>query len=464
MAKCDLTIELNDPDRVYLGGGTIEGVVRVTCDTDVNCKGLQVKSVWRTHGKGNVDSGDVGSETLFAGTWTAGQQSEYRFELPIADWPPTYHGNFLNVDHYIDARASVPWSLDPKASVPFVVKPRIQDENAKPTRTVVEASGVAKFVIGGVVLIILVILATAGLILAFLLIPLAIIGAGIWFVRSFLPKYLLGDVQVEFAPENISAGESIDGRLIVTPKKVVAVNGVTFALQGREQCVSGSGSNRTTHKHVFFENVQALQESTTLAAGKENAFPFSVAIPDDAPCSLDLRDNELIWSSTLRIDIPRWPDWKQEIPIKVVPSIDGTLDENRDPATIGSANEQAAMGDASSAVELTFDETARHIYSVRNDRSQLETLVEAVSGLSFELAAIVERRLLYSGDDDPHVYPDGYAVWARYPDPELPLVLYIPHDLSDEFEQIGSEEWRGRGKIVGWDSLHQRLQLKLEAS
>ncbi len=91
-------------------------------------------------------------------------------------------------------------------------------------------------------------------------------------------------------------------------------------------------------------------------------------------------------------------------------------------------------------------------------------LVEAVAGLSFTMEAIVERRLLYSGDDDPHVFQDGYAVWAHYPEPPLPLVLYVPHQLADEFEQIGRDVWRGRGTIVGWDQRHRRLQVKLEVS
>ncbi|MGB7327718.1 MAG: hypothetical protein WBD31_22765, partial [Rubripirellula sp.] len=59
------------------------------------------------------------------------------------------------------------------------------------------------------------------------------------------------------------------------------------------------------------------------------------------------------------------------------------------------------------------------------------------------------------------VYKVGFAVWARYPEPPLPLVLYVPHHLGDEFEQSGRGLWRGRGTIVGWDGLHGRLQIKL---
>ena len=42
MAKCDLSIELDDPKAVHPGGGTICGVVRVNVDADVKCNGLEV--------------------------------------------------------------------------------------------------------------------------------------------------------------------------------------------------------------------------------------------------------------------------------------------------------------------------------------------------------------------------------------------------------------------------------------
>ena len=123
---------------------------------------------------------------------------------------------------------------------------------------------------------------------------------------------------------------------------------------------------------------------------------------------------------------------------------------------------QPAGADSTADGGITFAETAEHIWSVRDDVEQVETLVDAVSGLTFQLEAFVERRLLYSGDEDPHVYEDGYAVWAHHTEPPLPMVLYVPHELADEFEQIGRDKWAGRGTIVGWDNAHRRLQIKLE--
>jgi hypothetical protein len=236
---------------------------------------------------------------------------------------------------------------------------------------------------------------------------------------------------------------------------------VTLHFKAREQCVSGSGSNRTTHNHIFFEQLETLQEATTLRAGDEHRFPLSVQLPENAPHSIDLNDNDLIWSATLRVDIPRWPDWVKEIPLLVVPSgepveIQVSRPEQSSPQAVAAPQQNEATDGG-----ITFAETASHLWGLRGDREQLETLVEAVSGLTFNLEAVIERRLLYGGDEDPHLYKDGYAVWAHFTDPELRLVLYVPHELGDEFEQAQRGVWSGRGTVVGWDSLHGRLQVKL---
>lgn len=466
MAKCDVSIELDEPDRVHPGGGKVTGTVRVHVDADVHCSGLEVKSVWRTHGRGNVDSGETGSVVLFTGEWQAGQTLDYRFELPIADWPPTYHGHYLNIDHYIDARAKIPWAFDPKASVPLRMTPTCGPEGAMVDKNVIEITGLARGVTGCVVLGAFVIpcvalLASFGpLVLVVLVIPA--LGGAVWLIRNLLPKYVLGEVRYEVASDELSPGERVVGELVIRPRKSVSVNGVTMDFQARERCISGSGSNRTTHKHVFFQTSLRLQEATTLAAGTEHRFPFQVELPADAPYSIELDANALIWSANLRVDIPRWPDWVKEIPVRVVPSTtrsrDRISESKRDSAaTVASTDSQVATDGT-----ITFAETAQHIWSLRDDREQVEALVEAVSGLTFDLEAKIERRLLYAGDEDPHVYRDGYAVWAHYPDPKLAMVLYVPHELADDFEQTGRENWRGRGTIVGWDGLHGRLQLKLD--
>jgi hypothetical protein len=307
--------------------------------------------------------------------------------------------------------------------------------------------------------------------IALVFLGLPLLGACAWFVKAFLPKYLLGNVECEIVADQAVPGESIEGKLVIRPRKNVSINAITMNFQAMEKCISGSGSNRKTHKHVFYDRVETLQPATTLQAGQEHRFPFSVTLPSEAPYSLDLDDNNLIWSSNLRVDIPRWPDWTRELKLTVVPSGESVDSQTiKAPIAAGSPSQIAPVGESllesnagsDVASDLTFDETAGHLWALRENRDQLATLVEAVTGLSFELAAEIERRLLYGGDDDPHVYEDGYAIWAHYPDPPVPMVLYVPHDLADEFEHFGTAQWRGRGTIVGWDSLHGRLQVKVD--
>jgi hypothetical protein len=492
MAKCDLSIELDQPDAVYEGGGTIAGVVRVIADGDVNCSALEVQSGWRTHGRGNIASGTGEQTTLFSGQWHAGERYEYRFELSIAEWPPSYHGHYLNVDHFIDARAKIPWGYDPTASAPFLMRPVREGEGARVSKNVTEMNGLVGWIVGflamGLLIAFLVGMIVAGpFALVFLAFPL--LGGVIWFFRKFLPRWLLGEVRGHFPIEMVSPGESAEGELTIEPKRGVSINGITLVFRAREECVSGSGSNRKTHTYVLFERTEVLEDAITLAPGVKHRFPLNVTFPPDAPFTLDLDDNQLIWSATLRVDIPKWPDWVNEIPLKVVPSakvpseqlsqgVSGAAAASAPPAISRSdsaADQQTIRGSqgrgraegGSAGVEdetVTFAETASHLWSARDQHDQVELLVEAVCGLTFDLEAVIERRLLYSGDDDPHVYADGYAVWAHHTKPPLPLVLYVPHALADEFEQIGRDTWRGRGTIVGWDQRHGRLQVKVEVA
>ncbi len=461
MAKCDLSIQLDDPKTVYPGGGKISGTVRVHADKDVNCKGLELSTVWKTHGRGNVATGTVDTQTVYSGEWRAGEQPEYRFELKIGDWPPSYHGHYLSIDHYVDARAHIPWGFDPKASEPFLMRPTCGPEGATVAGGSTELSGPIGCIIGGVILAAFVgfgiaMLATVGFFALIFIVPIGLIGGSIWFIRFFLPKWALGDVSCQLEQETVEPGSQINGHLVIRPKKNVSINGITMKLEAREEVVSGSGSNRTTHRNVFLEKEQTLQAATVLQAGVEHRFPLDVTLPGDAPYSVDLSDNNLTWSTKVRVDIPRWPDWTKDLKILVVPS--GAPLPQPEPSRAAAVEAAPAPSESG----ITFAETAQHIWSVREDDEQVETLVDAVSGLTFQVEAFVERRLLYGGEEDPHVYEDGYAIWAHHSEPPLPLVLYVPHELADEFEQIGRDRWSGRGTIVGWDHQHRRLQVKVE--
>ncbi|MEM9587508.1 MAG: sporulation protein [Planctomycetota bacterium] len=470
MAKCDLSIELDEPDRVYYGDEMIQGRVNVRVSDDVRCDGLVVGSGWKTHGRGNVAKMSTEEKTLYTGEWKAGQQATYPFQLPVAPWPPSYHGHYLNIDHCIDVRAKIPWAFDPKASVQFLMKSNGGPDNAKKVTNAVELKGASGAIIGIVILTVFIgVFTFMAFVNPFFLIFLGIIGPlaiGFFVFKFILPYVMLGKVEHVVESEQVTPGQPLRGEIVMTPKRSVQLNGITISLKGQEVCISGSGSNRSTHRHVFYQDTVRLAERTQLQPGVERRFAFAVPIPDKAPYSIDLDDNDIQWSGDLRVDIPRWPDWTQSLKVQVVPPTVG--EEQHEPTEsatdlseqIPAGRENAAAADGPDA-ELTFAETAGHLWAAKGDRKQTEILVEAVTGITFPIEVFVERRLLYSGEDDSHLDPDGYAVWAHYKEPPLKLVLYVPHDLADDFEQAGRDLWKGRGMIVGYDSQHRRLQVKL---
>ncbi|MCO8121866.1 hypothetical protein NHH03_08975 [Stieleria sp. TO1_6] len=475
MAKCDLSIELDEPDRVYVGGDVITGTLHVMADSDVNCTGLEIQANWRTHGRGNVARGKSPWTTLFVGQWLSGQRESYRFELEVSDWPPSYHGNFINVDHYVDARAKIPWAFDPKASQEFLMRPISGPDPAK-TKAPSALGGCIGY---GVFLVVIsfFVVGMGGMVVGLLTNPIValIVGLVVFPIialiaaRSLLPKWLLGDVQVELITPHVAPGQRVRATFSFQPRRSFKLNAITADLKGTEVCVSGSGSNRTTHRNVFFEQQHVLQEGARLEAGQRQEFELDFKLPGDVPYSFDLSDNNLNWTIGLRVDIPRWPDWTKTLKLHVYPDrdavqpaaaieSDNVRGHSDDPAVSvgGGADSPSAKHD-----EITFAETATHLWQLRGDAEQIDVLVDAVTGMTFEIDTYVERRLLYSGDEDPHLYKGGYAVWARHSDPPLPLVLYVPHDLGDEFEQAGRDLWHCRGTIVGWDHQHRRLQIKV---
>ena len=459
MSKPKLSIELADPDRVYRDGDTVTGIVRVEIDKDVMCSGLVIESVWRTHGRGNVNTGPGQSVTAFQGQWRAGERLEYPFELRVADWPPSYHGHYLNVDHYVDARAKIAWAFDPKASAAFVMRPTTPESHQSKSAMQIN-SVAAKSVIVIVVLSVLAgfMCAAVGVIVAIgwfatplLLLPVG--GIAFWVLRVWLPKYLLGNVVFNLVNSDVGAGDVLAGELVLKPRRSVQINGITVKAEGLEQVVSGSGSNQTTHRHPFFDHQETVREAGSLTAGAELRLPIRFKVPRDAPYSLDLPSNKLIWKLELRIDIPRWPDWVKRSVFSVVPSGEAAT-QSTPPISKPDDLAESTSG-------ITFQETTNHLWQVRDDANQRDVLVDAVRGMTFSVSAIVERRLLYGGDHDVNPFPGGHSVWARAPDPGLPLVLFVPHDMGDEFEQLGRQQWSGVAKVVGWDTDHGRLQLAL---
>lgn len=386
MAKCQLTVVLDEPGRPCVGGEKVRGTVVVRADQAVTCRGLDVTSCWATHGAGNVDRGEIDHVTLFQGPWDEGQEYRYPFEVDTAAWPPSYYGRLLNVGQFIEARAKLSWATDPKATVEIPVVVTAAPESLTPV-TKSRPPSLVGWIVGLVLglLLLVPLLMLLGMAILFLLPLVAIGGAVTWFVWSYLPTRLTGRVECEVLPLRVAAGDAIKGSVRFTPRRSLTVNAITWKVTATERCEAGSGSNRKTHTHVAVQESRQLAEAGLLEAGVPQTYAFEFPVPSTAPPSLKFNDNKLTWEAELRIDIPGWPDWVKTFTLTVTPASNTVEHRPKEPETTAPAESG-----------LTFDEVAKLISALEADPVRRKLVVDKLTGQSFHVTLDLDSP---EGDD-----------------------------------------------------------------
>lgn len=462
MAACDLTVIIDDENKQRVAGEPVTGTVVVKVNQDVNCKALEVTSYWATHGRGNVARGDVETATLFQGMWQTGQEYRYTFKLNSATWPPTYYGNYLNVSHYIGARARVPWSTDPKTETEFTVAFADSPPDLSPTAIKKKGAGILGWLIGGVIVVLL--LGLLAMVLLVLVPIFLIAAAGFWFFKIYLPKQLTGSIDLAVEPKFLKRGQTLKGTCQFTPKRSVRINGINWTVTCVEKCVSGSGSNRSTHTHEVLRKTLQLADQGTLPSGQPRKFDFTFRLPSSAPPSLKFTDNELTWSSELRIDIPKWPDWNKAIPFVVAaPSA-------KDPASTAGADSQTVSSDADDDPWLT--EVLNQVHDSKDDPERLETVLGAIKSHVFKVNLDIQGEMdepfdyfdesADSEDDDSESESESETenYWTAAVDSRRNARLALrwsknPSDLH------WTDGWQGSATVVGVDQDSDRIMMRV---
>lgn len=323
MSKCDLTIVFDRPDRQYRGGEEVTGSVQVSVNADVLCEGLSIEHRWQTHGRGNRATGPRLSSVVFKGQWRAGESVSYPFRFTAPNGPPTYRGHYLNIDHYVRARADIPWALDPKTEEEYTLLPGVGQYGNLPdvktgqgnaVQTGLKSFGIPigiAMICGGVIIPLFgIVLIPGGCIVLF------------FALRQVMAEKKLGKVDLHCGPSEVAPGSDLPVRLFFTPSTAGQLNQITAKLTGVERCVSGSGTNKSTHTHKLHNRTVTLCGQRELQPNQPVALECHVPIPQTTAFSFSAHHNDLIWQLEIRIDIPLWPDWIEKRILTVRPGVE----------------------------------------------------------------------------------------------------------------------------------------------
>ncbi len=491
MSKCDLRIEFDRKDRKYSGGETVTGRVLIRMHEAVKSTGITLTHQWRTHGRGNVTSGPNESVELEAARmYSPGETHELSFSVPSPTHPVTYHGTMINVDHYVSVQMNVPWAFNPKAEEEYVLvagEPPAHFVGSRSaiialTPTAGTSSIVGKAVLGIIVAALLMVVAA----FALFLLPIILIVAGfIWFRKKALAGRL-GEVKLSIPHVVVAPGEQWTAKIQFQPRKQFRINSIGLTLLGKESATSGSGTKSTTHTHKILEQKTVVRSNDMLTAGELVSEEFTFEFPTTDAFSLELSDNKIQWTATVRIDIPSFPDWSKTQPLQVVPETflrnltDAPLmtssDSNAFPmgkphtslAPPVSASGSLESEDEESPESVTQEMSAELLQLVatmnaapRHGNARGDIVSNAAEQI-FDAAILIDRvtSLMGAPVKDPR-YEYGKSVTGTIDGTDQAIQVNTLESQNNEIDDLRRGDiWQTRLMLIDWDSLYNRINAR----
>jgi hypothetical protein len=318
MSKCDISIEFDAENRTYRGGDTVSGEVHVQVNKDTTSNGIQLTHYWTTHGYGNTDSGSDEIEILAEDSQLfAGEVRTYPFSFVANRQPLTYHGHYVNIDHYVRVVVDVPWAF-PSLEEDYVLLAGETPEEVTGKRDeIIKFEEETATQMGPVLKAILFTLMAP--IFAFgTLIILPFVGV-VW-IRRKIVSGKLRDVVLKTPHLVVASGEDCPLELTFTPKKNFPINGIEVKIRCCESARTSIGTKRITRTHTVFEKVHVLEPAGQLAANEQFERQVALPFPDTVAYSFNSFDNAITWTVEVRIDIPGFPDWKSTQTVQLFPA------------------------------------------------------------------------------------------------------------------------------------------------
>lgn len=341
MAKCDVFLKL-DKTR-YRQPEEITGEVKVEAKEDCECKGLTLESTWKTSGLGDLCVGMGPGQKLFQGPWKAGRQYSYPFRLTIPPGPCSYDGKEIHLGWTLEAKADLPWAIDAKDEKDFWVAPGPVDNYfagrayRPPSKQPLTRTR-DLWILGGTFVACLAFLSmldhlihcdVSGLRFFFELV--GVLGGVFRAIYGPLMRFLAiqktGKVSVRLDSHVLDPGEELVATVWVQSGQDILGSQVEAELVADEWVTSSSSTSQESGRSESTKTYQvyirkAVQELSQTKKGRSRSSRnvIRMMIPPEGPLTLDTHSNSVKWFLRVRLNIPEWPDWKQEYRVVVRPS------------------------------------------------------------------------------------------------------------------------------------------------
>ncbi|MFO1001947.1 MAG: hypothetical protein U0936_16550 [Planctomycetaceae bacterium] len=504
MSKCQISITFDRSDRIYYGGETVSGKVRLLVDQQTKSNGVKLTHRWKTHGRGNSDSGPPEEIVLVEPrTLQAGEQFEFPFAVTSPTHPVTYRGHLIYVDHYIRVDVDVPWARDPFAEEEYELRPGDRPElftgernkvvslTAQPAAT--NVGPIVKMILWSILAIMLVAIAMTAL----FLLPIILIVAGFIWVKKKALKSRLGEVEVSVPHVIVAPTEDWTFGIRFTPRKSFVINSIYAEVVAEESATSGSGTNKTTRKHKVLTEKHVLREGGPVQFEAPVDEKMTIVFPNTRAYSFEFSDNSLKWTINFCIDIPGFPDWTHTQPLQIVPleflgdqaqlSMTSAKPSTRSSSESHFSGETLELSPLSAAIAAvtpvdgtsppplpldvvtnsfsgalpeTVEELLTLLESAGRNNAQRNLILEAVAEEIYEITVIIDRISSSFGitEASPE-FANGKTVIGQIAGMQRSIEVIAPESMNSELESFRrGDTWQASITVTGWDSLYNRLR------
>jgi len=491
---CSFRITFDRPDRRYAGGDTVRGSIQILVNSPINSKGIWFTHCWRAHGIGNQHEHTLKTTQLAEPELLQpGQELNFDFSVTAPLQPLTQRGGLFTVDHYVQVHIAIAWATDPAGEEDYLLEAGGIPDNLPVSRqkitlgpswqstsqTSCTVAGIVGCLFLSIFLVVIGVLFVSEPMIPVGLLILGLAVAGYLGGRRLLLKRQLGTVDLSIPHLVTAPGEPWLAELKFCPPRALRLNSITLTLQADESTVSGSGSDRKTHRRTVFEQTIALREAEQLPAGEPVHERLLITFPETTTLSFEAGDNNVRWAALLRIDLPGSPDWTRTIPLQVLPAVfakqippapeliphwntaGNAADAVRSRPTSGTPRVSTATTD-DSAFTTTIASVLAEINSHSPHSSARASVIRRAVGQRMTVSVTINRAAttISNADEDP-LYSGGLTVDGTIDGTRQAIRIIALASAAAEIESLPpGTSWQAEVELIDWDTLYHRINAR----